>query len=199
MEDVNNLQQELARFTAALPDWMKLNDQNIATHMATQHNKTGFIMVHTWISQLHIDLYRFSLPGIREQANPNLLRKLPKEFIAKSQKQVVAHALNLARFWDSIRAEIIRQTGISHPLISGDYMMSSIVAQVAKVLIKAQQYQLYHDLNVHTTAPLWRNEEANDATVRALIDSSVLMIEPWLHILPSVRPTVCRTNQSRES
>jgi hypothetical protein len=197
MEDVNKLQQELVRFTASLPNWLRLTENNITAHVRTP-NKNGFIMVHSWISQLHIDLYRFTMPGLREQANPDFLRKLPKEFTIKAQKQAVAHAITLGRLWETVRFEVARQRHESSPPVSGDYMLHIMVTQVVKVLLISIQHQLYHDLSMHTSAPLWRNDKVDDESVHLLIDSSLEMLRPWASIAPSIQTVVRSSNLHRQ-
>jgi hypothetical protein len=193
MEGVNSLQNEITRFTAALPDSLKLSDQNLTSFLKSPE-WTGYFMIHIWISQLHIDLYRFALPGLREQAHPDLLRKLPKDFIMKSQKQAVAHALSLARLFQTVQNDYSRS-----PTAPGSHWLGPCVGQVAKVLMKAIQYQLYRDLGDHTTAPLWRNENANDFTIRSLIDTSLRMVEPWSKKIPALAPIVSLTPQDGDA
>ena len=184
MEVVNSLQNEIARFTASLPDPLKLTDQNLTKFLDTA-DWIAFLLIHVWISHLHIDLYRFALPGLREQAHPDLLRKLPKDFISKSQKQAVAHALSLGRLFQTIQTDYGRTANEV-----GSFWLVPTVVQVAKVLMKAIQHQLCRDLSDHTTAPLWRSAEASDQEVRGLIDWSVRIVEPWSNQVPCMAPIV---------
>lgn len=85
MSIINGFQGELSQVNTSLPEHLKLNDQNIARAM-TSEDSAGYVFIHTCMASVHIDLYSLCLPGLREQLSADLLRKLPREFVAKSQK-----------------------------------------------------------------------------------------------------------------
>lgn len=190
MADINGLQNELSRFNASLPDELKLNDQNIARHMATEE-RVGYIFLHTHLGVAHIDLYRTSLPGLQEQIPIDMLRKLPREFIAKSQKQTVAHALCIARFCDAIQKHAEQLPDRGKLKLTGDPTILNVSTHCLRVLLTALQHNLYQDLADHTTAPLWRSEPADEAHIRRLIDGLLKILEPWCKVLPRAQQAVC--------
>ncbi|SPO02811.1 uncharacterized protein DNG_05486 [Cephalotrichum gorgonifer] len=187
MGDIGKLQSELSRFGSSLPAYLKLSDQNISRWVHSPERQ-GFVLLHGLYCTTHIDLYRFSLPGIRERGTPDLLKKLPRDFILKSQKQAVAHAITLARFWETVYNEAWRGSN-GRAILLGDYNIAQCVQQCIKVLITAKQHKLYQeDLSSHSTAPLWRNEPVDEGSIRPLIDSCLRILEPWSRVIPSVKP-----------
>ncbi|KAF7543730.1 hypothetical protein G7046_g9942 [Stylonectria norvegica] len=191
MADINTLQNELFRFNNTLPDEHKLSNQNITRHMASEQGP-GYVFLHTCLSTSHIELYSLSLPGLREQIAADLLRKLPQEFIAKSQKQAVAHALCLARFCETIHMEVEQRPYNGKLKVTGDPTILNVVGQCQRVLLTALQHNIYQDLTDHSTAPLWRSEPADEAHIRGLIDSLLRISESWGRFLP-------KAQQSHES
>lgn len=189
MADINTLQNELSRFNASLPEEYKLGDQNIARHVASEE-RVGYVFLHTHLGAAHIDLYRTSLPGLQEQIPVNVVRKLPREFMVKSQKQTVAHALSLARFCEVIQYHIDQLPEHNQMRTAGDPTIVNISTQCLRVLLTALQNNLYQDLADHTTAPLWRSEAADEAHIRRLVDSLLRVIEPWCKILPKAQQLV---------
>ena len=186
MADINTLQNELSRFNASLPDELKLNDQNVTRYMASEEGP-GYVFLHTCLGSSHLDLYSLSLPGLREQISVDILRKLPREFISKSQKQAIAHALCLARFCDTIQREVDQRPGTGRLKLAGDPSILNVTNQVLRVLLTALQHHFYQDLADHTTAPLWRSEPADEAHIRNLIDSLLRISESWCRIIPKAR------------
>jgi hypothetical protein len=196
MEDINRLQSELARFGSSLPEELKLSNHSIANFMHSS-DRPGFVMLHTWLCQLYVELYRFALPGMQCQVARDIVRSLPKEFVIKSQKQAVAHALSLARFWETVQQQSPGINDTGELVVSGDYMITPSIAQCSKVLLIALKYNLYTDLSEHSTAPLWRNEPASEASIRAIIEKNVQLLEPWTKIIPGTNAMV-RLNSSRQ-
>lgn len=105
MEDTRKLQLELSRFSSSLPAHLKLSNRNISRWVHSPERQV-FVLLHGLYCITHIDLYRFSMPGIRERGTPDLLKKLPGNFILKSQKQAIAHAVTLARFWGTVQRNL---------------------------------------------------------------------------------------------
>lgn len=182
MAEINGLQTELARIGASLPDDLRLSDQSILRYVAAQE-RPGFVFLHTHLLAAHIDLYRFALPCNSDATAVDLSRKLPHEFLAKSQKQAVAHALCLARFCDAVLRVFERLPKSGRLQLAGDCTIASIATQSLRVLLIALEHELYQDLAENSSAPLWRNEPADEAHIRVLITSLLRISEPWSQLL----------------
>ncbi|KOS18762.1 putative transcriptional regulatory protein [Escovopsis weberi] len=181
MANIGSLQTELTRLHAAVPDDLRLSDLSISRY-ARSEQWVGFVYFHTHISACYSDLYAFSLPGYRDPSAIEILRKLPREFLARSQKQAVAHALCLARFFDAIRNETARMPRKDPLNLVGDCTITYMATQCIQVLLIAMQYNLYHNLADHT-APLWRAEPVDEAKIRDYIRIMMEIAEPWTHLL----------------
>lgn len=182
MADINGLQNELTRFHMSLPPEVLLSDQTVIKYMASPE-RAGYVFLHTHLAISHIDLYRFSLPGQRDKISTDILRRLPREFIARSQKQAVAHAMCLGRFCDAIQTEVDQMQDTGKLELAGDYSTFQMATHCVRVLLIALQYKLYRDINDVTTAPLWRAVEVDEAHIRFLIDSVQRVTRPWCSIL----------------
>ncbi|KAH0490547.1 hypothetical protein TgHK011_002011 [Trichoderma gracile] len=180
MEDIAGLQSELTRFHISIHDDLRLTEQSMARYAASDQWR-GYCFFHTHMAVSHIDLYRFSLPGPRNQASIEILRKLPPDFIARSQRQAVAHALSLARFLDAIKIETDRMPNPGTPKLVGDYSVAHMSTQCIRVLLIALQYSLYENMS-DTTAPVWRGSETSEAQIRSLIESIMEITEAWAEI-----------------
>lgn len=188
MEDIRKLQLELSRLNSSLPGNLRLSDQNIV-HWLRSPEHPAFVTLHSQYCAAHIDLYRFSLPGLHEGGTLNILKKLPRDFVLKSQKQAIAHAITLARFWEAVYKEMQAISGVRTALL-GDYTIAESVQLCIDVLMTARRHNLYRDLSTHSTAPLWRNEPVNDGSIRILINACIQALEPWSQVIPSVKPEV---------
>lgn len=188
MEDIRNLQLELSRFSSSLPINLRLSDHNIVPWLHSQE-QPAFVILHGQYCSAHIDLYRFSLPGLHEGGTPGILKKLPRDFVLKSQKQAIAHAITLARFWETVYKEVQGISG-GRGILLGDYAITESVQLCVDVLIVARRHNLYRDLSTHSTAPLWRNEPVDDGSMRTLINACIQVLEPWSQVIPSVKPEV---------
>ncbi|KAH7023724.1 fungal transcriptional regulatory protein [Ilyonectria destructans] len=197
MSIINGFQGELSQVNASLPEHLKLNDQNIARAM-TSEDSAGYVFIHTCMASVHIDLYSLCLPGLREQLSADLLRKLPREFVTKSQKQAVAHALCLARFCASLQRRLDQQSYTRKLKLVGCSSMVKITTQCLRVLLTALQHNLYQDLANHTTAPLWSNEPADEPHIRGLIDSLLKISKSWCQIIPRNQQTYERNKAAVE-
>lgn len=182
MAEFNSLQNELTRIGASLPDDLRLSDQSIYRYVAAQE-RPGFVYLHNHIFAAHIELYRFALPGVGDKGAIDLSKKLPREFLAKCQKQAVAHALCLARFCDMVLRVFGALPKSGKLQFAGDVTIASIATKALKVLLIALKYGLYRDLAENSSAPLWRNEPADENHIRGLITSLLRITEPWSHIL----------------
>lgn len=190
MADINGLQNELTRFHMSLPPEVLLSDQTVSKYMASSE-RAGYVFLHTHLAVSHIDLYRFSLPGQRDKVSAEILRKLPREFIARSQKQAVAHAMCLGRFCDAIQSEVDQMHDTGKLELAGDYSTFQMSTHCVRVLLVALQYELYRDITEVTTAPLWRSVEVDEAHLRFLIDSVQRVTRPWCDILNVAQQAVC--------
>ncbi|KAJ6446607.1 fungal transcriptional regulatory protein [Purpureocillium lavendulum] len=182
MADINGLQNELTRFHASLPTDILLSDQSISRYMAMEE-RPGYVFLHCHLAGSHIDLYRYFLPGQKEKIPVEILRKLPPEFIARSQKQAVAHSMSFGRFCDAIQNEVDQMRGTGRVELAGDCSSIQIGSSCVRVLLIALQHQLYRDITQETTAPLWRMGDVDEAHIRFLIKAVQRMTEPWREIL----------------
>lgn len=191
---VNGLQNQLIGFSQSLPEDLKLSDANIRTYVHSA-DCASFVMLHTIFWLLHVDLYRFSIPGIREEAIPELSRQLPQEFVLKSQKQAVGYAVSLARFWRTLQGHVATrpQGDGTERLVSVDQSLAIYVTQSTKILLAARQHQLYSDLE-DSTAPLVRQEPIDDAALQALIESNMHMYAPFAYFFPRINEIVGSIN-----
>ncbi|KAH7162379.1 fungal transcriptional regulatory protein [Dactylonectria estremocensis] len=183
MSIMNGFQNELSEVNASLPEHLKLNDQNI-TRAMTSEDGTGYVFIHSCLASVTIDLYSLCLPGLREQLSTDLLCKLPPEFITKSHKQAVAHALCLARFCETLQRRLDRQSYTGKLKLVGCSSMVKFTTQCLRVLLIALQHELYQDLADHTTAPLWSNGPADEPHIRDLIDALLKINKSWCQIIP---------------
>ncbi|KAH7170282.1 fungal transcriptional regulatory protein [Dactylonectria macrodidyma] len=183
MAIMNGFQNELSEVNTSLPEQLKLNDQNIARVM-TSEDRTGYVFIHSCLASVTIDLYSLCLPGLREQLSADLLCKLPPEFIAKCQKQAVAHALCLARFCETLQRRLDQQPYTGRLKLVGCSSMVKFTTQCLRVLLIALQHDLYRELADHTTAPLWSNGPADDPHIRGLIDALLKINKSWCQIIP---------------
>ena len=192
IEEVNKYQNELNRFKASLPSELRLTEANI-TNWMMRKDRLGFVTIHTWFCQLHIDLYRFTIPGIREQGSIDLLRKLPSDFIAKCRRQAVAHAICFATLCDRIQNEVERhprRPGRSN--LAADHLICITVSQAAKMLLAAMQHELYRDVTKHATVALVAEDPPNHDAMRKLVGALLRVLKPQVHLLPGVALQVRR-------
>jgi hypothetical protein len=189
MGEIQKLQARLNAIKEVLPDHMQVTEVNIGKFYGSSEWST-YLMVHTWIFQLHLDLYRFSLPGIREQASNDLLRLLPQDFLAKCRCQAIAFAITLARFWESCRREMASHVAKSYCTLTADFSIGICVIQCTKILLIARQYRFFFDLQAHSTVPPFRNEMVNDAALAGLIDSNISLMDHLQRAMTKIRGMV---------
>lgn len=183
---VNHLQNQLLHFKSTLSEELTLTDANI-NHFLNSPEGPSFIMLHSLFWILHIDLYRFTIRGIREEANPELLDKLPDEFIYKSRRQVVGYAVSLARFWRNLQDIVARRPpgNGTEKLLTVDQMFAIYVVQPTKMLLVARKHRLFDNLDF-STAPLVRQEPVDDAALAALVQSNMRLISPFARFFPRI-------------
>lgn len=109
LESVNQLQCQLFQFHQSLPECLKVSDPIIISKWAMSPDCGSFVMMYTMFCELHIDLYRFSIPGLREEADPEIARQLPRDFVKMSQNQAVGYAVSLSRFWQSMQEHVSKR------------------------------------------------------------------------------------------
>ena len=189
MEDTRKFQLELSRFSSSLPAHLKLSNRNISRWVHSPERQV-FVLLHGLYCITHIDLYRFSMPGIRERGTPDLLKKLPGNFILKSQKQAIAHAVTLARFWGTVQRNLEELGWQSDP--ARRLQHCGVHRKMRQSSHHGDAAKLYQDLNSRSTAPLWRNEPVSEVSIRPLIISCLQVLEPWSRVIPSVKPRVSR-------
>lgn len=183
MEDINNFQNELIRFHLSIPDDIRLSDQSIAKYIASPE-KVGYVYLHTHLSVGHIDLYRFALPGIIDPKKNDIVQRLPKDFVERSKKQAIAHALCSGRFCIAIQKEAEKHPYTGKGPVAGDCTIPHMATQTLRVLLLAIQHRIYDNLTQDTTAPLWRFEDPDEKYIRRLIEDGLFKVsEPWKHIL----------------
>ena len=183
MSEIRALQNELGRFHLSLPEEYKLNDQ-VVEHIIGTEERNGYIYLHSHIGVSHVDLYRFALPGVHGTA-PDLLQRLPREFVLSSQKQAVAHSISVATFCDVVRREHEKHPSLLPIRLTGDYSITHMCTQAIRVLVVALCHDLYHDLAGKTTSPPWRginSRVVTEADMREMIDNLFKVMEPWRHI-----------------
>ncbi|KAH8879854.1 hypothetical protein GQ53DRAFT_853055 [Thozetella sp. PMI_491] len=184
IEDINRLQNQLDTIKNSLPEPIQMSDTNIRRHYGSNEWAT-FVMLHTWIFQLHLDLYRFGLPGIREQAASDVLRYLPQSFLATARFQAVAFAVVVSRFWETSAAFQGTGTG-PQQLLTADHALPACVIQSTRILMVAKQYRIFFDLHARSTVPPFRNEAFDDGAIATLIESNMAILEPYYKVMPNV-------------
>lgn len=191
MAEINNLQSELSRFHLSLPPEYKFSDQNIVKYMAADE-RVGYVYLHSHLGASHIDLYRFSLPGVKDTAD-EVLRRLPREFVLQSQKQAVAHAACLAEFCDAVLTEYAKHPSKTVIRLAGDYSMPHMCTQAIRVFLVALHHRLYDDTANKTTVPPWRGLNTRTFTeedIHRMMNNMVKMMEPWSHIFSITKNAV---------
>lgn len=183
---VNGLQNQLISFSQSLSEDLKLNDANTNRFLKSADGPS-FIMLHSLFWILHVDLYRFTIPGIREEANPELSRQLPRDFVLKSQRQAVGYAVSLARFWRTLQGIVAKRPpgDGTERLLTVDQMFAIHVIQPTKILLAARQHHLFDGLE-DSTAPLVRQEPVDDAALAALVESNMQLIPPFARFFPRI-------------
>lgn len=114
LKNVNQLQTALVKFQQSLPPSLKVADQATINNWINSPQCSSFFILHSTYWELHIDLYRFSVPGLREAMTPDIERGLPPDFVVKSQKQAVGYAVCLSRFW-----QIVQDIVAQRPYVDG--------------------------------------------------------------------------------
>ncbi|KUI64900.1 putative transcriptional regulatory protein PB1A11.04c [Cytospora mali] len=183
---VNGLQNQLISFSQSLPEDLKLSDASISSYINSVDGPS-FVMLHTLFWLLHVDLYRFSIPGIREEATAELSMQLPQEFVIKSQKQAVGYAVSLARFWRTLQSHVTKRApgDGTERLITVDQSFAIYITHTTKILLAARQHRLFSNLE-DSTAPLVRQEPVDDATLQALIESNMQLYSPFSYFFPRI-------------
>lgn len=189
MADINGLQNELTRFHSSLPPDVLLCDQSISRYIASPE-RPGYVFLHCHLAGCHIDLYRYFLPGQTDKIPLEILRKLPREFLARSQKQAVAHSMSFGRFCDAIQNEVTQMADTGKQELAADYSTIQVGTACVRVLLTAIQHQLFRDVSQETTAPLWRLGKTDEQHLRFLINSVQRVTEPWCGLVNMAQQAV---------
>ncbi|KJZ72888.1 hypothetical protein HIM_07651 [Hirsutella minnesotensis 3608] len=182
MADINGLQNELTRFHSSLPADVLLCDQSISRYVPMAE-RPGYVFLHCHLAGCHIELYRIFLPGQKEKLPVEIVRKLPPEFLARSQKQAVAHSMSFGRFCDAVQNEVDQMRDTGKQEMAADYSTIQVGTACVRVLLIAIQYQLFRDISQETTAPLWRLGKTDESHLRYLIQAVQRVTEPWCGLL----------------
>lgn len=190
MQDINDFQNELTRFHLSIPDDIRLSDQSIAKYMSSPE-RMGYVFLHTHMSLGHIDLYRFALPGILDPKNNDILRRLPEDFVERSRKNAVAHALCTGRFCIAIQQQLEKQPATGRLNLAGDCTVPKMATESLRVFLIAMEHQIYDNLTEDTTAPLWHFQQPDDGYMRYLIEEGLFKVsEPWGPVLLGCKQVV---------
>lgn len=189
MADINGLQNELTRFHSSLPSETLLCEQSISRYVASPE-RPGYVFLHCHLAGCHIDLYRYFLPGQTEKIPLEIIRKLPREFLARSQKQAVAHSMSFGHFCDAIQNEVDQMRDKGKQELAADYSTIQVGTACVRVLLVAIQHQLFRDVSQETTAPLWRLGKVDEHHLRFLIKSVQRVTEPWCGLVNMAQQAV---------
>lgn len=113
-EQVHKYQSLLIQFNDNLPAGLELAHQVKINNWLRSPQCATFFILHSAFWELHMDLHRFSIPGLREEMNPGLEQQLPREFVQQSRREAVGYAVCLARFW-----ECVQKMAFSKPYLDG--------------------------------------------------------------------------------
>ncbi|CAN8096455.1 unnamed protein product [Discula destructiva] len=185
LEAVNHLQIQLFQFHQSLPECLKVLDHSFG-RWATSPDCGSFVMMYTMYCELHIDLYRFSIPGLREEADPEIARQLPRDFVEKSQIQAVGYAVTLSRFWRSMQEQVSKRPAKdgTEKFLTPDTTLIISLIQCTKVLLAARKHRLYTHLEEGSSAPLVRQEPVTDESLAALIQSNMGHFDAFSYFFP---------------
>ena len=195
MEDINRLQGQLNIVKDSLPDNLQVSDVSLRYYCG-HPEWPAFIMLHTWIFQLHLDLYRFALPGIREQAHSELFRALPQGFLINAQYQAIAFAIVLSRFWESSLSLMRSLSPSQEQLLTADHVLPPCIIQSTKILLLARQYSMFFDLRACSTVPAFRDEPADDTHLERLVKSNMALLDSLVDVMPKVKIMVSKIKSS---
>lgn len=192
---VTGMQKILCSFNASMPAHLKVSDVSIERWVNLPESGS-FIMLWTTFWGLYIELYLFSIPGLREEANPELSRQLPNQFVIKSQKQAVAYAISLSQFWRSVQDIVAKRSVVdgTERLHTVDQNLIINIIRSTKVLLAAREHQLFHGLQEESTAPLTPREPVTDEVLEALIQSNMGLFEQFEHYYPETIERLVRVS-----
>jgi len=185
IRDFGRLQTQLTSLSESLPSAYKRLDSNSLKHLGTTE-WPSFVLTHTWLSQLHMELNRFSVPGTRDQAAADVRARLPADFVRKAAEEAIGWAISLAQFWASLRRLLAdRPPGSAAArLLAADLALATCGVQSCRVLTAARQAALYPRLQSRCTAPLHSETVVGEATYAALVESNVAVLQDLAVYLP---------------
>lgn len=180
INQITRLQETLSSFNAYLPAHLNVSGASIERWVHLPESGS-FIMLWTTFWGLYIELYLFSIPGLREEANPELARQLPATFVAKSQKQAVAYAISLSRFWHSVQDVMAKRSMAdgTERLHTVDQTLVISIVRSTNVLLAEREHQLYDGVQEDSTAPWIPPGPITDDFLEALIRSNMGLFEQY--------------------
>lgn len=122
LRKVTQLQKGLSDFKQKLPASLLIPDQPavVESWVNSPHCAAFFILQSTFW-ELHIDLYRFSLPGLREEIDPSIKQQLPSDWVRMSQKYAIGFTICLSRFWRCVQGIVSQR-----PYIDGNEKLITV-------------------------------------------------------------------------
>ncbi|KAJ0161687.1 putative transcriptional regulatory protein PB1A11.04c [Colletotrichum tanaceti] len=106
---------ELESLRRSLPPQFTWDKKNLFLRAYTPQ-RTPFVMFHTWWHQCQCDMYRFTIPGLREGLPLDELRCLPADLVAYCRAQCLEHALAVADIMATV-TEMGRDIFITDPAL----------------------------------------------------------------------------------
>ncbi|TIC89785.1 putative transcriptional regulatory protein [Colletotrichum higginsianum] len=106
---------ELDALRRSLPPQFTFDKKNLFLRAYTPQ-RTPYVMFHTWWHQCQCDMYRFTIPGLREGLPLEELRCLPADFVAYCRNQCLEHALAVANIMATV-TEMGRDIFITDPAL----------------------------------------------------------------------------------
>lgn len=111
---VHKYQSLLVQFSDSIPAGLELAHQVNINNWLRSPQCASFFILHSAFWKLHMDLHRFSIPGLRDEISPNLEQQLSQDFVQRSRREAVGYAVCLARFW-----ECVQKMAFSKPYLDG--------------------------------------------------------------------------------
>jgi hypothetical protein len=191
MRELEVLRGRLVDLNAALPDSLKDSERNLERHWG-KPTQTAYIMYHTWQLTLNIDLNRFALPELREQAAPAVLAALSGDFLRSCGMQAIAYSISMARLWQALRRKVANRPPGIESLVVADWMAPACLIQAIKVLLVARKYCLWAGVAEASPAPLRDKDRPIDgAEVQELLECTLDCLRDFLLIKPDLTSWVC--------
>lgn len=120
---VTQLQKCLSDFKRKLPASLLSLDLPAVESWVNSPQCATFFILQSMFWELHIDLYRFSIPGLREEIDASIKQQLPLDWVRLSQKHAIGFAVCLSRFWRCVQEIVSERSYIdgNEKLITVDF------------------------------------------------------------------------------